>query len=122
MMARRKIFKKVLLFIKSTFSSHNFFFKVCHGFLFFFFYKLPIGHFHAILWRLSAVFFFVLVLAPDLTFPIKKSLYNITVTLNASAGIPIVFSYRTPHGNASLCLIGRRRERVDKYFNEVRKL
>ena len=25
-------------------------------------------------------------------------------------------------GNASLCLIGRRRERVDKYFNEVRKL
>ena len=25
-------------------------------------------------------------------------------------------------GNASLCLIGRRRKRVDKYFNEVRKL
>ena len=25
-------------------------------------------------------------------------------------------------GNASLCLIGRRHERVDKYFNEVRKL
>ena len=25
-------------------------------------------------------------------------------------------------GKASLCLIGRRRERVDKYFDEVRKL
>ena len=51
-------------------------------------------------------------LAPDLTFPMK-SLYNITVTLNA---------YRNSPRKASLCLIGRRRERVEKYFDEVRKL
>ena len=47
---------------------------------------------------------------PDLTFPIKKSLYSNTKCLQNSPG------------NASLCLIGQRRERVVKYFNEVRKL
>ena len=52
-------------------------------------------------------------LAPDLTFPMK-SLYNITVTLNKCL--------QNSPGKASLCLIGRRRERVDKYFDEVRKL
>ena len=35
---------------------------------------------------------------------------------------PLFFFLQNSPENASLCLIGRRRERVDKYFNEVRKL